>query len=377
MTLFLILIGALLVYVLQSKVYEKYWSKNLFVSVDFSKKQVTKGEEVQLVEVISNEKILPLLMVRLKFIVDRSLKFLDLEDNFAVSDKCYKNDVFSLLFYQKITRRIPVQCTRRGFFTIEEADVVSSNLFFNVQYVQHKPLYTELTVYPQLADGERLEIPFRKIMGEMLTRRYLYEDPFEFRGIREYSTSDTMSAINWKATARTGDFKVNVHDYTSSQEICILLNLEKETGWESDYLLEECISLAAGLCDKFFGANVGVKFISNACDLYTKEPVRMEAGMSAAHMDTVLLNLARIDLNLPKKSFVEILSDLWNKESGDTLYIMISVAFSTPIQKEFQKLAEDKGGAVWILPYSNRPDFEITMCPSVDIIPWEVTANAK
>lgn len=364
-------------YLLQGYIYRKYWSENLTVSVDFSKKQVTKGEEVQLVEVISNEKILPLLMVRLKFIVDRSMKFLDMEDNFAVSDQCYKNDVFSLLFFQKITRTIPVQCMRRGFYTIEEADVVSSNLFLNVQYVQHKPLYTELTVYPQLADGERLEIPFKKIMGEMLTRRYLYEDPFEFRGIREYSTTDTMSSINWKATARTGDFKVNVHDYTSSQEICILLNLEKETQWEDDFLLEECISLAAGLCDKFFGANVGVKLISNACDLYTKEPVLMEAGMSAAHMDTVLLNMARMDLKLPMESFVETLERLSEKESGDTLYIMISVAFSTPLQKAYEKLAESRNGAVWILPYSNRPEFEITMCPSVDIIPWEVMANAR
>ncbi len=377
MTLFLILIGALAVYWLQNALYEKYWSKNLLVSVDFDRKQAVKGDTVNLIEVITNNKILPLLMVRLKFVVDRSLRFLDVEDSVAVSDQCYKNDIFSLLFYQKITRTLPFVCKRRGFYTINDVDLVSSNLFLNIQFVENRTMYTELTVFPEMADGNKLEIPFKKIMGELLSRRYLYEDPFEFRGIREYSTSDTMSSINWKATAKTGDFKVNVHDYTSSQEVCILLNLETETQWEDDYLMEECISVAAGLSDKLVGADVSMKLISNGCDLYSKEGVKLSGGSSAEHIDSILTSLARIDLNLPKISFSEMLTELAGRESDNTLYVMVSLACGNILQKAYEELAVKSSGAMWIIPYSHKPEFDIKLCPSVEVFPWEVTANER
>lgn len=377
MVLFLILLGAAAVYMLQNRLYEKNWKKGLTASVEFSQKQVVKGETVNLVEVIINGKWLPLLMVRLKFVIDRELQFTDMEDNFNVSDKCYKNDVFSLLFYQKITRTIPFVCKRRGFYTITEADLVSSNLFLNVQYVEHIPVYTELIVYPELADGDKLEIPFKKIMGEFLTRKRLYSDPFEFIGIRDYTSNDTMSSINWKASAKTGDLKVNVHGNTSSQEICILLNLETETNWEGDFLREECISIAAGLCNKFAEANVAVKLISNGCDLMAKDAVAIESGVTSGHLSTVLTSLARIDMNIPMEPFENILESYEMKETNDTLYVMISVACGHRVQKAYEKLASKHNGAMWIIPYSYKPEFEIKLCPSVEVFPWEVTANEQ
>ena len=53
-------------------------------------------------------------MVMVKFEVDRSFLFGNEVVNTNVSDHCYKSDVFSLLFYQKIVRKIPLVCTRRG-----------------------------------------------------------------------------------------------------------------------------------------------------------------------------------------------------------------------------------------------------------------------
>ncbi|MGN0513011.1 MAG: DUF58 domain-containing protein, partial [Lachnospiraceae bacterium] len=156
MTLILIVTGAVLVYLIQNRLYQKYWNKSLYVSVDFEKKQAVRGEQVNLIEVVTNNKILPLSMLCLKFDIDKSFIFADVEDSISVSDKCYKNDIFSLLFYQKITRTLPFVCTNRGFFTITKANLVSSNLFLNIQFAESIPLYTEITVFPDLADGGRL-----------------------------------------------------------------------------------------------------------------------------------------------------------------------------------------------------------------------------
>jgi uncharacterized protein (DUF58 family) len=377
MILFIILAGAAAVYLLQNLIYEKFWSNNLKVSIDFSKNKAVKGETVNLVEVITNNKVLPLLMLQLKFIVSRNLEFTDIDEDFSVSDQCYKNDVFSLLFFQKITRTLSFKCAKRGFYTITEADEVSSNLFLDTQYVKHISLYTELTVFPAPADSDRLDIPFKKIMGELLTRRYLYEDPFEFRGIRDYTTGDTYGSINWKASAKTGDFKVNMHDYTSSQEICILLNLEAKTNWESDLMPEECISVAAGLCAKLLANRIGVRIISNGCDICSKQMVSVDSAVSPEHMDTVLNSLARIDLKLAKQNFVEIARDEALKADQNTLYVLISVVKTDALQKAMEELAIRTNGAMWILPYTYTEDFDLNGCPSVSVFPWKVTVNEK
>lgn len=377
MTLFVILACAFLIYVLQNIIYEKYWSRNLSIKVDFSKKQAYKGDTVSLVEVLTNSKALPLLMVRLKFIVDRGLKFMDVTESISVSDKCYKNDIFSLLFYQKITRTIPVVCEKRGFYTITEMDVSSSNLFLNINYVTHMPVYTELTVFPAVVSTERLSILYRKIMGDVVTRHCLYEDPFEFRGIREYAPTDPQNLINWKASARTGELKVNMHECTNSREICILLNLERETNWEADYLIEECISIAAGLCMRLIEDGITVRLICNGCDIITGLPLRMEGGLSVGHMESVLTGLARIDLSLPMSAFTEVINGLLNESGDNTMYVMVSVACGGVLQESYERLCTEKKNGIWILPYSYKPEFDIKLCPSADVIAWEVTANEQ
>ncbi len=363
-----------MLYFVQNKLYEKYWDHGLKVSVEFSKNQVVQGDQVDLIEVISNEKILPLLMVRLKFKTDRSLRFTDIEENVAVSDKTYKNDIFSLLFYQKITRRIPCKCTGRGVFNIEEVELVSANLFLSVDYIDTVPVFSQITVYPKVADAKQLAIPFRTMMGELLSRKRLYEDPFEFRSIREYTGMETMGAINWKATARTGDLKVNVHGNTSSQKTCILLNLDTETNWSSDRLVEECISIAAGLSDMLMKANVAVSLVTNAVDVFTKEEIVLDDGNSSLHMDRLLTALAHIDAKAEHRSFVEVLSQMQSQhsQSSDTLYVMISIASGVTLQNALEDFSKNLGDSMWILPYEHQPEFSISDLAHVSVYPWEV-----
>lgn len=374
MTLVLIIAGAAFVYLLCNYLYSRFWDKGLGAQVNFSARHAVKGETLNLVEVITNNKLLPLSMVRLKFQIDRKLRFVDLEQTTAVSDKCYKNDVFSLLFYQRITRTLPFVCDKRGFYTIENIDLVSTNLFMNAQYVKSIPVYTELTVYPQAADMRRLDIPFSKIMGECIARRFWYEDPFEFRGIREYQPYDTMSSVNWKATAKTGELRVNVHNYTASQEARIFLNLENETQWEEDSLKEECISIAAGLCGRLIAAGVAVSLITNGCN-GNGERFRMEGGLSNAHMDTLLSGLARIDLTKKVQPFLEILSEYRNLKEENMMYVMVSFASGQQLHESFDALCEKNKGSMWILPYTRRNPYEVDECRNVQIIRWEVTAN--
>lgn len=374
MTLVLIIAGAAVVYMLFNYLYRRFWSVGLKADVSFSRKESVKGDTVNLVEVLTNNKILPLSMVRLKFQIDRKLKFVDDEQTTAVSDKCYKNDVFSMLFYQKITRTLPFVCSQRGFFTIESIDIVSANLFMNVSYVKTLPVYTELTVYPRLSDMSCLDIPFSKIMGECMSRRHLYEDPFEFRGIREYEPYDTMSSINWKATAKTGDLRVNVHNYTASQEVRIFLNLETETMWEDDIIKEECISITAGLCEKLIESGIAVSLVTNGCDL-NGDRFMIGGGLSNAHIDMLLNGLARIDLTKKVQPFADILEEYMALNERNMMYVMISFASSQLLHEKYDALCKENRGSMWIIPYTKRNYQEVDECEYADIYRMEVTAN--
>lgn len=374
MTLILIIAGAAAVYMLFNYLYRRFWSVGLTAEISFSKKEAVKGETVNLVEVLTNNKILPLSMIRLKFQIDRTLKFVDDEQTTAVSDKCYKNDVFSMLFYQRITRTLPFVCSQRGFFTIESADVVSTNLFMNAGYVKTLPVYTELTVYPRLSDMSSLDIPFSKIMGECMTRRHLYEDPFEFRGIRKYEPYDTMSSINWKATAKTGELRVNVHNYTASQEVRIFLNLENETMWEDDVLKEECISIAAGLCEKLIDSGIAVSLVTNGCDV-NGDRFTIEGGLSAAHIDMLLSGLARIDLKKKVRPFADILKEYIELKETNRMYIMVSFASGQQLHEKYDALCKENRGSMWIIPYTIRNYQEVDECEYAEIYRMEVTAN--
>lgn len=374
MALVLIVVGAVICYLLCNYLYSRFWDYGLDTQVQFSTRQTVVGERLNLVEVITNNKWLPLSMVRIKFQLDRKLHFVDEEQTTAVSDKCYKNDVFSLLFYQRITRTLPFECQKRGFFTIENIDLVSTNLFMNAQYVKSVPIYTELVVYPRLADMSRLDIPFSKIMGECMAKRFLYEDPFEFRGIREYQPYDTMSSINWKATAKTGELRVNVHNYTASQEVRIFLNLENETMWEEDVLKEEAISIAAGLCERLIAAGISVSIATNAKDA-AGEPFSMEGGLSKAHMDMLLTGLAKIDTRQKVTPFVEILDEYVALKEENCMYVLISFASGQKLHEKFDELCEKNKGSMWIFPYTKRHSYEVDECANAQLLRWEVTVN--
>lgn len=85
MNVLLMLIGVLIVYLAIKLVFRYNWNKGLGVALEFEKKHVVNGETVNVVEVISNEKRLPLPCVNLKFQVDRELEFPGTDTNSSVS----------------------------------------------------------------------------------------------------------------------------------------------------------------------------------------------------------------------------------------------------------------------------------------------------
>ena len=366
-------LGLLLLYGLQRLIYRKHWNRGLSASISYSKQTAVEGEEAALIEVITSDKVLPLPNLSVKFQTSRNLKFLNSE-NSAVTDLYYRSDIFSFHGREKITRTLPFICSRRGYYTITETALSSTDLFFSEKYSQLNKNFTQLFVYPRYVDIRKLLIPFNQLYGSILAQRHFYEDPFEFRSIREYQPFDPMKAVNWKAFARTDELMVNTFEDTSSQEVCIYLNLENH-GYVNHYdIMEENIRLAATLSDMFVSKGIPVSLKTNGCDCTSKLPVYVDAGTGANHQTRMLQSLARIDLDLPLTHLSQQM--LADRNSGHmaSYNIVISNYCQPDFCDEINHLAANKSDFLLLYTYHKEmyQNLQVSSALSKHVMYWEV-----
>lgn len=383
MILVFMLMGAIVVYVLLQKFYRKNWHKGLEAEVKFAVGHAVAGDTIDFVEVVTNRKRLPLPYVHLKFQMDRALVFEDAGDNAQISDKVYRNDIFSLLMFQRVTRKVPLHCSKRGVYSVSGIEIVSSGIFMDELLVLKTHSNTELTVYPAAVDTQMLDVAFTRLMGTIEKNKRLYEDPFVFRGIRDYTPTDTMNRINWKASARTGGLMVNQFNETICQEVCILLNVESEGMLKRDELSEMSISIAAGLSQMLIENGVSVSMICNGLDYASKESVSTESASGFAHTKTINTALARIDLSYEPVAYADLIQnypalveEYANSGRGmvnrqPKLYVMISQNKRRDLQEAFERLTGGDGNSVWIIPATKEDSTELAYCSAQRVI-WEV-----
>ena len=208
------------------------------------------------------------------------------------------------------------------------------------------------------------------MLGTVITKRFINEDPFEFRSIREYQTYDSIKSINWKASAKTGAIKVNANEYTASKQVKIFLNLEAETNWKYEDLEEESIRLVASFAFSFIKQGIPVSFYTNGRDIITKEIPIITAGSGEGHIDTLNRALSRIDTSLPPLSFVNTVHKECLPSNQDDYYLFISSYQKEDLQTMLFSLLQVKTEFTWIIP-TNR-DVTITANEKLTpyIIPW-------
>ncbi len=371
MELLMALIGASLLYFVQNNLYRRYWNKKLSVELSFTKDSAYEGEEISLVEVITNRKLLPLPILQVKFMTSRYLVFKDM-DNSKVSDNYYRNDMVSVIMFQKLTKTLTFECGQRGYYTIDRMDVVCSNFFMTHEEIEIFDMNIQLYVYPKPIDFTRLEIAFSTMLGTVLTKRFINEDPFEFRNIREYQSYDNLKSINWKASAKTDSLKVNVHDYTSSQQVRIVLNTKSETIWKYDDLNEESIRIASSLAQAFVGQGIPISLHTNAKDLITKEIVEVPAGSGINHIRQVQESLARIDLNMEPDPFVPMLQEKLSDLKGKDYLVIISYYQKEDLRKTMLALKYAKIEFTWIVPMNHEVKISVEDELMDRMVPWEI-----
>lgn len=367
MRLIIALAVLMLLYSIQSRLYREYWNIGLRIRLTFSKDTANIGEQIVLTQVIENRKALPLPILHVKFRTTRTFSFED-NENTQTTDYHYRNDVFSVLGKQKVTRQLPFLVTHRGYFSINELHLTSRDLFLTKSFVSILPNDTAIYVLPERLQAKHFASMHEQMLGDFHTHRQSMEDPFAFAGIRPYQTFDTMKSINWKSTAHMGMLMVNQYQPATSNEVRIFLNLTPYMQSYADGLFEHAINIANTVGSAFIDDAIDVSLQTNAYDILTKEQSYLAPGHGKEHKLTLARMLSRIDLKQKCSDFMELVRNSIKKENHPVSYILISTYRDDALLSLFERFAA-KDNMYWIIPEYSYANIHYT---NQRIMKWEV-----
>ncbi|NLB38350.1 MAG: DUF58 domain-containing protein [Clostridiales bacterium] len=332
----------------QGTLFRRRALKRLTYSRTFSSRTAFVGEEVALVEVIGNRKLLPLPWLKAESRLSTALRFggteTSSEESRQVSDNqavAYHSSVFFLGPYSRVTRRHRVTPLKRGVFSARSVALTCGDLFGTNAAQQQLDVDAELIVYPRLVAEQDAPLPSSREQGDLIVRRWIAPDPFLIQGIRPYRAGDAQRDVHWAATARTGSLQVKARDYTADPHLLVLLNVQLKVDQWGDLMeyeqdeVETAISHAATLCLQALRAGVGAGLAANAPIVPGGEPLIMMPERSAGRDTEILEALARLRI-LRIRTMHAFLDDL----SGVTgLDIVVLTAYTDEwIEERLQAL---------------------------------------
>lgn len=342
MAVLIILIAVVLLLWVQKKVYQKYWSKRLTAQVKIRDQYMFEGQETEITEIMTNNKLLPLPWVQLKFQIIRNGK----------TDNLFRSDIFNILFHQQITRKSKITLKRRGVYQIRQLDLLSYDMFITSKFVKLMDNQAQITVYPVSFEKHTFDVPYEKMVGTLATKRYTLEDPFLFKGIRDYQPQDSFKSINFKASAKGGKWLVNTHEYTVDQTVHVLLLTDKSTNYYEEDIYEAALRLAASMISRLERDGIPASFYSNGEDSLEHQEVFLGAGCSENHIDSLLETLARLDMTVTAASGIDVLEGLQEKRRAEDYYVILSACYSQEMVQKYNELRAYTDACMWIAPIS-------------------------
>lgn len=340
----LVIIICLVIVGIQSLILGGWSLSRVSYTRNFNKSTSYVGDVVEIVEVITNAKLLPVMWLRMESTIDSSLQFhgvtgIDIHEG---ERSQHHKSFFTLLPYRRIRRRHEVRCTKRGIYRLESVVMTAGDLLGIKVRSRRIALQADLVVYPSIIAMEEIPLPFHNWQGDFSVRRWIVDDPFIISGVRDYRAGDGMNQISWKATARTGKLQVFQRDFTSDHRLVVLLNVEVSEGmWDivtDESLIERGISYAATIITKAISEGMSAGFVHNAHSLEKSvETLRIPSQGGSEHLLTILDAMSRIQMR-KKLAFHSLLEEelMDNTENND--YVIISSHITESISNLIDRL---------------------------------------
>ena len=311
---------------LQAAVFSHFNFRKLTYTRRFDRSNAFEGERAELLESIENKKMLPVPWLRAESRIPKQLHFEKEQlDAHEVSGGLYHKSIFYLSPMLKITRHHEVVLKNRGVYDAGSVVVTCGDLFSMSKREKQMNLDCAITVYPRILSENELPDPAHKWLGDLTVKRWIMPDPFLVNGIRDYRAGDSLKDVHWRASARTGDLRVKVHDFTSDPRAMVVLNIQTsdnqwaDVGENEAENMEQAIRIAATMCVRALSSGMQAGFSSNAClngMAGSGECVFVPSRLGSEQMNLILDTMARMMLHreLSFQTYMESLNNLTGED---------------------------------------------------------------
>ncbi len=348
----------LIVIYIQGQIYRRYGLKHIRYTRYFNLPAVYEGDEVELVEEIANEKLLPVPVLTLESMLHAGLQFRK-QFNLEINDgEYYQNhrSYFSLRPYVQITRRHSIRCVKRGYYALNSASLSCADVLGLGSATATVRIDAKLLVYPKLVPIEDIPLPSHSWLGDVVVRRWIIDDPFMISGVREYRYGDALNHVNWKATARTGTLQVHNKDYTADHRFMIYLNFDvSKEMWNAvsdPELIERGISYAASIAQYALSRGIETGFACNGqLSDDPKRPVRVRPHNGSGQFTLLLETMAKLAI-VRSGSLETLLQEEISEGTTNTDFLFICAYLSDAERQLVDRLVQNGNAAemLWLHP---------------------------
>lgn len=233
----------------------------------------------------------------------------------------------SLLWYTGINWRYRLCGRKRGYYPLGPLVATSGDIFGLYSRSTIQPLIDHVIVYPKLFPLAQLGLPSLYPLGETKAERRIFEDPTRTIGVRDYSPSDSLKHIHWKASARHQRLQVKVFEPTTTLKVALFLAIDSfqhDDGADSEEDFELGISTVASIANYIVEQRSPVGLYANVRLPDSGQPIRIPPGSSRRQLVSILETLAKVIL-VPSSPFDEFLrGEGGSLPWGTTLIIVLS-----------------------------------------------------
>lgn len=333
--------------------YAKNILRNLTISLSVSSHRAVEGETLILTEVLTNKKWLPLPWVSVKFQTAKEIIF---DKTANHTDAYYRNDMFHILMHQKITRRLPFECTRRGYYAFTGLVLSAWDILMEHKHIEKCPDQLHITVYPATLPKEEAETLYAYIYGHLPSPVPINPDPFTFVGIREYAPGDPMRAINFKASARGHGLMSNIWDFTTGRQVVIILDAKRYGTMYNQFYEDRGVSIAATLVAQFSKLGTPLQLLTNGKSVVDKASLMVP--LSLGNTQEIMDALAYI--NFEDQEIAPLDFGAYSPQAHLEYYV-ITPYYNQGVKDMYQSLRDNGARVSWLMPgekplYEDMPD---------------------
>jgi len=283
----------------QAVIYRMLVLYGLTYSCTLSHYRVYEGDSNELVEVIENRKLLPLLWLKVETRFSESILFTK-NDNTCVSAGGFHRSILAIPPMRRVKRTFRIVCTKRGYYPLGSATVTTGDLLGTIEKNFSYTPESGLHVYPVPVMRSDLTLPSHSFQGDIIVRRFFLPDPFMPSGVREYVPDDPQNLINWKASAKAGRLVVHKCDFTADSKLMVFFNVDySANSWDNssfikDSTLENAIRILAAILDMSITNGQQTALWTNATSLRDKKEVYIPPALGRTHREELFAAMAEM-----------------------------------------------------------------------------------